>query len=145
VTEQEMDDRDLDDTTRRCPACGTRNGAGDRYCAQCGALLPPHATDGELPPGATASVSPATGESPPARNADQSGEKPESAAWLLAARPAAVIGGGFVLLLLAAALLTIGQLESTGTIVMLSICLTPLALLTLLIGLARLMAARTRG
>jgi hypothetical protein len=140
-----MDDQELDETTPRCPACGTRNAAGDRYCAQCGALLPPYATDGEPSPGAIASVPPATHESLPALNADPAGEKRESATWLLAARPAAVIGGGLLLLLVAAALLAIGQLDSTGTIVMLSICLTPLALLTLLIGLARFIAARTRG
>lgn len=62
--------------------------------------------------------------------------------WLLGAKPAAVVGGGILLLLLAAVLLVAGQFEATGTIVMLSICLTPLALITLAIGVARAIGAK---
>jgi di/tricarboxylate transporter len=77
--------------------------------------------------------------SQPPKNSDQ-----ESAAWIFGARPAAVIGGGLLLLLLAAALLTIGQRDDTGTIVMLSFCAAPLGLLVLLIGIARYIARATR-
>ena len=56
---------------------------------------------------------------------------------MLGAAPTAVIGGGFLLLLLAAALLFIGQRDATGTIVMLSICVTPLALLVIVVGIVR--------
>lgn len=74
---------------------------------------------------------------PPAPNGEEQ-------TWLFGSRPVAVIGGGIVLLLLAAVLLAVGQLEPTGTIVMLSICLTPLALLTMAIGIGRMIAGGTR-
>jgi hypothetical protein len=80
----------------------------------------------------------ATEEPPPLPNEEEQ-------TWLFGSRPGAVIGGGIVLLLLAAVLLAVGQFEPTGTIVMLSICLTPLALLTMAIGIGRLVASGARG
>jgi hypothetical protein len=68
----------------------------------------------------------------------------DNVAWIVGARPASVMVGGLLLLLLAAALLAIGQRETTGTIVMLSFCVAPLGVLTLLIGIIRVLAARTR-
>jgi hypothetical protein len=106
----------------RCPTCGTPYHAGDRFCAQCGAAL----AAASPPPPTAAESTPATA---PARRDD--------AIWLFAAPPRTVIGGGVLLLLLAVALLAIGQLDDTGTIVMASICLAPLALLTVAIGVVR--------
>lgn len=122
-----------------CPACGARNLPGDRFCAECGTLLaspPPdrNPESGVTPQPLAASASLPAPASPPGEPA------PENPAWVLGARPAAVIGGGVALLLLAAALLAIGQVDDTGTIVMLSICLAPLGLLTLAIGIARQLA-----
>lgn len=65
---------------------------------------------------------------------------------MLGATPTSVIGGGILLLLLAVVLLFVGQMDKTGTIVMLSICVTPLALLVLLVGIVRAVAgAAHRG
>jgi hypothetical protein len=126
---------DLDQTEERviCPTCGTANLSGDRFCAECGTPLPVAAAE---PPPSDAVL--------PVVAASSAGEKGESTIWLFATPPAVVIVGGLLLVLLAAALLAIGQLDHTGTIVMLSICVTPLALLTIVIGLVRLIAARTK-
>jgi hypothetical protein len=145
VSEPEMDDGQRERETIVCGVCGTSNRPGDHYCAECGAPLPLQvqepATDGET---SAAPLTPPTWVPPldasqRAKNSDQ-----ESAAWIFGARPAAVIGGGLLLLLLAAALLTIGQRDDTGTIVMLSFCAAPLGLLVLLIGIARYIARATR-
>ena len=107
----------------RCPSCGTPYHAGDRFCARCGTVLPS--------PVATAAA-------PEPESATTDGpRKRDDALWLFAATPRTVIGGGILLLLLAVALLVVGQLDHTGTIVMASICLAPLALLTLAIGVVR--------
>jgi hypothetical protein len=139
VSEPEMDDQQRGRETIVCSACGTANAAGDHYCAECGTPLPVPALAADrempadpltLPPGvSTLDASPRT------KNPDR-----EHAAWIFGARPAAVIGGGLLVLLLAAALLTIGQRDDTGTIVMLSFCAAPLGLLVLLIGIARYIA-----
>jgi hypothetical protein len=139
VSEPEADDRQRGWETVVCSVCGTSSGAGDHYCAECGAPLPVQApaAAGETPAGSLTSptaVSALSASQRP-RNSDQ-----ESAAWIFGARPAAVIGGGLLVLLLAAALLTIGQRDDTGTIVMLSFCAAPLGLLVLLIGIARYIA-----
>ena len=135
MTEPNMNDGEMTEESVICSTCGTPNLAGDRYCAECGAPLPSSVTEDSPAPAAVLSVV----------EASPAGERPESTVWLLAARPTAVIVGGLLLILLAAALLAIGQLEHTGTIVMLSICATPLALLIIVIGLVRLAAGRTRG
>jgi hypothetical protein len=129
VDEQLADDRDAAGVSRECVVCGTRSRPGDRYCAECGAPLPA-ASPGVMPALATAEAPPAPDE--------------EEQTWLFGSRPAAVIGGGIVLLLLAVVLLAVGQFEPTGTIVMLSICLTPLALLTMAIGIGRLVVGGAR-
>lgn len=127
---QQAEERDSAGVSRVCMVCGTRSRPGDRYCAECGSLLP-EASPVVFPALATAEPPPASSE--------------EERTWLFGSRPVAVIGGGIVLLLLAAVLLAVGQLEPTGTIVMLSICLTPLALLTMAIGIGRLVAGGVRG
>lgn len=124
MSEREPDHQARDERVLHCAACGTPYGAGDRFCAQCGAALP----EGNPPP-------------PPSAAEPRSEERP---AWVLGARPATVIVGGIALLLLAALLLAVGQLDDTGTIVMLSICTAPLGLLTLLIGIARYVAGAAR-
>jgi len=160
VTERETDERVRGEDDPRCPECGMRNRAGDRYCANCGTSLSPSARAPALAldqhvswtaaPGVVA-PSPAGEESTPelsrTTSPDHRPSERESAAWVLGARPAAVIGGGLLLLLLAVALLAIGQRDRTGTIVMLSICIAPLGLLTLAIGVARYLAgtAALRG
>jgi hypothetical protein len=108
--------------TLRCPTCNALYHAGDRFCAQCGTAL-----------AAPAPTTPPDSESAAATAAP----KRDDAIWLFAAPPRTVIGGGVLLLLLAVALLAIGQLDRTGTLVMASICLAPLALLTVLIGVVR--------
>jgi hypothetical protein len=130
VDEQHAEDREAAGVSRVCVVCGTRSRPGDRYCAECGALLP-DAEPGVIP-------LPSLEASPPAPNEDEQ-------TWLFGTRPVAVISGGILLLLLAAVLLAVGQLDDTGTIVMLSICLTPLALLTIAIGIGRLVAGGVRG
>ncbi len=134
MSEQEPAGTERRDTISVCPACGTPHDAGDRYCAECGAALAaPASSVGEGGPGV------AEEGSPPAIVR-------EGSLWVLGASPATVIGGGILLLLLAAALLFIGQRDDTGTIVMLSICLTPLALLVLVVGIARaVIGAAQRG
>ncbi len=143
VSERDMDERQRGEETIVCTICGMSNLAGDRFCAECGALLPQQASpeDGDTP----AAPLPRQPEmsAPDASQAPGTTEK-ENAAWILGARPATVVGGGLLLLLLAAALLAIGQRDDTGTIVMLSFCAAPLGLLVLLIGIARYIASATR-
>ena len=136
VSESRMDDRQRGQETIICSVCGTSNVAGDHYCAECGAPLPLQApaADGETPADPLTGVSALDASDRP-KISDQ-----ENATWIFGARPAAVIGGGLLLLLLATALLTIGQRDDTGTIVMLSFCAAPLGLLVLLIGIARYIA-----
>lgn len=127
MSEQEPERREPGDEVRACPACGAPTTPADRYCAQCGALLPANPGTAEIDdPRPRPAAAPALAAPPR-----------ESAPWIFGARPAAVIGGGLLLALLAVALLIIGQLDDTGTIVMLSICIAPLALLTIVIGIAR--------
>ena len=131
MTEQGPPDRDPGAAERRCPACGNPAAADDRYCAECGAPLAGRgAEDGGR----------RTEERTPALGPESRGS--EASFWVFAAKPTAVIGGGFLLLLLAAALLWLGQRDTTGTIVMLSICVAPLALLTIAIGVVRAVARR---
>ncbi len=125
MTERETDDRAHGEDDLRCPACGTPNRGGDRFCANCGASLSPP-------------------DRSPAQAPDQGAPTQESAAWVLGARPVTVIGGGLLLLVLAVVLLAVGQRDRTGTIVMLSICTAPLGLLTLAIGVARYIAGTAR-
>ncbi len=134
MSEQGPEDREPGDEVRACPVCGAPTTASDRYCAQCGAWLPANPDiPGSDDPGPRPSAAPARSAAPPR----------ESAPWIFGARPAAVIGGGLLLALLAVALLFIGQLDDTGTIVMLSICVAPLALLTIVIGIARTVGRKT--
>jgi hypothetical protein len=143
VSEREMDEQQRREEAIACTVCGTVNVAGDQYCAECGAPLPLQTTlvDADTP-AAPLPVQPELAE-PDASRAPRTSEK-ENAAWIFGARPAAVVGGGLLLLLLAAALLAVGQLDDTGTIVMLSFCAAPLGLLVLLIGIARYITSATR-
>jgi hypothetical protein len=120
-----MDDRNGVTGSLRCPTCEAPYHAGDRFCAQCGAALAAPASS--PPPGTESAAAPAA-------------TKRDDAIWLFAAPPRAVVGGGILLLLLAVALLVVGQLDRTGTLVMASICLAPLALLTMAIGVVRWVA-----
>ena len=143
MSEREMDELQREEETIVCTVCGTVNLASDHYCAECGAPLPRQASPaaGETP---AAPLSRQPGMSTPdASQAPRTTEK-ENAAWIFGARPATVVGGGLLLLLSAAALLAIGQLDGTGTIVMLSFCAAPLGVLVLLIGIARYIASATR-
>ena len=152
MTERELDDTARDDSALRCSACGARNRAGDRFCAECGTPLPAPTgkRDSDEAPPPTVDVVP--GHGPAAGTVVATEGAPAAAtpggaddtAWILGARPATVIGGGLLLLLLAVALLAIGQRDDTGTLVMLSICTAPLGLLTIAIGVARSIAGATR-
>ncbi len=149
MTERETDDRARGEDALRCPACGTRNRAGDRFCANCGTPLSAADHDflGTAPPGVASTPSGGDDSTPDRsrpKGSDHGPPEQESAAWVLGARPATVIGGGLLLLVLAVALLAIGQRDRTGTIVMLSICTAPLGLLTLAVGVARYLAGRGR-
>jgi len=143
VSEREMDERQRGEETTVCTVCGTVNRARDRFCAECGALLPPQASleGGETPSWPLPQQT--NMSAPDASRAPRTTEK-ENTAWIFGARPAAVVGGGLLLLLLAAALLAIGQRDVTGTIVMLSFCAAPVGLLVLLIGIARYIVSATR-
>jgi len=130
-----------------CPVCGHLYTAGDRFCAECGAALPPVTAQAPAPeqPGTPWDVSPATPPLPLAATpAPEPVAESEGSFWVLGATPAAVMGGGILLLLLAVVLLFVGQLDNTGTIVMLSICVAPIALLVLLIGIVRAVAGAAR-
>jgi hypothetical protein len=142
VSEREMDEQQRREEAIACTVCGTVNVAGDQYCAECGAPLPLQTTlvDADTP-AAPLPVQPELAE-PDASRAPRTSEK-ENAAWIFGAG-GGVVGGGLLLLLLAAALLTVGQLDDTGTIVMLSFCAAPLGLLVLLIGIARYITSATR-
>jgi hypothetical protein len=130
-----LNDQETED--RRCPACGKPYAPGDRYCSECGRPLP--TSRGVEPARLSDTRHPTPGTSP-------SASRPEDGrAWIFGAKPAAVVGGGFLLLLLAAALLWVGQRDDTGTIVMLSICVAPLALLTIVIGVARAVSRTAQG
>ncbi len=143
MSERDMDGQQRGEETIVCTVCGTSTLAGDRFCAECGALLPQQASpeDGGTP----AAPLPRQPEmsAPDASQAPGITEK-ENAAWIFGARPATVVGGGLLLLLLAAALLAIGQRDDTGTIVMLSFCAAPLGLLVLIIGIARYIASAAK-
>ena len=133
MSENDVDDSNPGERALRCPTCGKPHSTGDRYCADCGAALTESEAGGQQP-------DVGSGEGGGPEKAATASE--DRAAWLLTARPAAVIGGGLFVLLLAVALLAVGQLDRTGTLVMLSICVTPLALITVVIGLARFVASR---
>ena len=141
MTERESENREPGDAARVCPVCGTSNRIGDRFCAECGALLPPRPADAP-----SSSASPASDVGAFVHDTSQSpmNTDAQNAAWIIGARPTAVIVGGLLLLLLAAALMAIGQRDDTGTIVMLSICTAPLGLLVLVIGIARYIAGAAR-
>jgi hypothetical protein len=124
-----------------CPACGHLYTAGDRFCAECGAALPPvQAPAREQPENGWAASPPA----PVTSIVSEPMAESDGGFWVLGAAPTSVIGGGILLLLLAAILLFVGQMDKTGTIVMLSICVTPIALLVLLVGIVRVATGAAR-
>lgn len=138
MTERERDYR-ANAGTLVCPVCGTTNRTDDRFCAECGALLPAIPASTEA---AAVRLTPDAGTP----DAPRGTRKPdqENTAWVLGAGPKMVMVGGLLLLLLAVALLTIGQRDDTGTIVMLSICTAPLGFMVLVIGIARYIAGTVR-
>jgi hypothetical protein len=142
VTEGGQDDRDVEVSASVCGICGTPHQPGDRFCAQCGASLTAstRAEAAATPPTAIAAPSPPTGST--AEPGQTTGHDPS--AWVFAASPGVVAGGGLLLILLAALLLAVGQLDNTGTIVMLSFCAAPLGLIVIAIGIIRFLL-RKRG
>jgi ribosomal protein L32 len=131
VAERGQDDQNEATTASVCAICGASHQPGDRFCAHCGAPLTTAAREQVT---AAAAATP----SPPGAAAREQ----EQAAWIFAAPPRAVISGGLLLLLLAVVLLLAGQLDVTGTIVMLSFCAAPLGLLVIAIGIARFVLGR---
>lgn len=136
MSEQEGRDHAAASAAGRCPACGKPYAPDDRFCAECGTRL--ESEDGgqrsedESQRDAASSITSTSDLRPPS----------DSNLWLFAAKPLTVIGGGLLLLALAAVLLFAGQRDDTGTIVMLALCLAPLALITFAIGLARAVIGR---
>jgi zinc-ribbon domain len=116
-------------TTWLCPECQAPYEPGDRFCSSCGTVLPaetPQAVLTSAAPTTTAVITPAPRQ-----------EDRETTFWVLSAAPSSVMLGGVFLMLIALALLLVGQLEPTGTIVMLSFMLAPLGLLVLAFGVLR--------
>ncbi|MFN8594421.1 MAG: zinc ribbon domain-containing protein [Thermomicrobiales bacterium] len=132
MTEREGNEQAATSNVPRCPACGAAHDVGDRFCAQCGAVLT-SASGAPLPP----LTQPGDGIDPVVGPLATPAKR-DATVWLFGATPLSVIGGGLLLLLFAVVLLAVGQLDHTGTIVMASICLAPLAFLTLIIGVVRL-------
>lgn len=115
--------------TRLCPECQAPYEPGDRFCSSCGTVLPaetPPTVVTAPAPAATAAIAPAP------RPEDR-----ETTFWVLSAAPSSVMLGGIFLMLIALALLLVGQLEPTGTLVMISFMLAPLGLLVLAFGVLR--------
>jgi hypothetical protein len=141
VTEGGQDDRDVEAPANICGICGTPHQPGDRFCAQCGAPLTASARD-QVAPASTPTALAAP--SPPAGSTAEPGEAAgrDPSAWVFAASPGVVAGGGLLLLLLAALLLAVGQLDTTGTVVMLSFCAAPLGLIVIAIGIVRFLLGK---
>jgi hypothetical protein len=114
--------------TRLCPGCQAPYESGDRFCSSCGTVLPAETPQAVVTSAATtdAAITPAPRQ-----------EDRETTFWVLSAAPSSVMLGGVFLMLIALALLLVGQLEPTGTIVMLSFMLAPLGLLVLAFGVLR--------
>lgn len=116
--------------TRLCPECQAPYEPGDRFCSSCGTVLPAEAPASVIST-ASATTTPTTITPAPRR------EEKESTFWVLSAAPGSVMLGGVLLIVLAVALLLVGQLDPTGTIVILSLMLAPLGLLVLAFGILR--------
>ena len=113
--------------TKLCPECQAPYEPGDRFCSSCGTVLP-----AETPQVVTTTAAPTAAITKAPRQDDK-----ETTFWVLSAAPSSVMLGGVVLMVIALALLLVGQLEPTGTIVMLSFMLAPLGLLVLALGVLR--------
>jgi hypothetical protein len=151
VSDQERNGMVSSAARLNCPVCGHLYRAGDRFCAECGAALPADPATARDQPGAAndaPQLAPALPLAAQPGTASLTASEPvaesEGSFWVLGATPTTVIGGGILLLILAAILLFVGQMDKTGTIVMLSICIAPIALLVLLIGIVRAVAGATR-
>ncbi|MFM9108405.1 MAG: hypothetical protein ACKOWF_17095 [Chloroflexota bacterium] len=105
----------------RCAECGAVQQPSDRYCSQCGAAMP-----------ATAGTVAAVPE--PARS------------WFTATRASSMLGSALILLIGALLLMAIGQIDHTGTIVIISLLVLEAAAAMALLGIVRGVAGMvTRG
>lgn len=119
----------------RCAQCGATLQPSDRFCPQCGTL----ATAGAL---AAAPVANAAAAAAPAAPAAPAGLVPADDAahdrgWFASTRASSMLGSALMLLIGALLLMGIGQIDRTGSIVIISLLVLEGAAAMLLLGLVR--------
>lgn len=96
-----------------CATCGATLQPTDRYCSQCGSGIPL------------------------ARAAVDSAPPEPSRSWFTSTRASSMLGSALMLLAGALLLMAIGQIDHTGTIVIVSLLVLEAAAAMLLLGVAR--------